>query len=90
MIVMSDGDPSSPAASLLKRCRKAKITVSTIAYGAHGGAQGPSVDLMKRIANVTGGKYYYLDDPRATKRQLPARDFALATPLRCRMAALAK
>ena len=68
MIVMSDGDPSSPAASLLKRCRKAKITVSTICYFAHGGAQGPSVDLMKRIANVTGGKYYYLDDPRALPR----------------------
>lgn len=64
MIVMSDGDPSQPSASLLKRCRKARITVSTICYFAHGGAQGPSVDLMKRIANVTGGKYYYLDDPK--------------------------
>jgi uncharacterized membrane protein len=68
MIVMSDGDPSAPSASLLKRCRKAKITVSTICYFAHGGAQGPSVDLMKRIANVTGGKYYYLDDPAALPR----------------------
>lgn len=64
MIVMSDGDPSQPSASLLKRCRKARITVSTICYFAHGGAQGPSVDLMKRIANVTGGKYYYLDDAK--------------------------
>ncbi|MBL4845193.1 MAG: VWA domain-containing protein [Planctomycetes bacterium] len=64
MIVMSDGDPSQPRASLLKRCRKARITVSTICYFAHGGAQGPSVDLMKRIANVTGGKYYYLDDAK--------------------------
>ncbi|MGE0710637.1 MAG: glutamine amidotransferase [Planctomycetota bacterium] len=68
MIVMSDGDPSAPSASLLKRCVKAKITVSTICYFAHGGAQGPSVDLMKRIANVTGGKYYYLDDPNALPR----------------------
>ena len=64
MIVMSDGDPSQPSASLLKRCRQARITVSTICYFSHGGSQGPSVDLMKRIANVTGGKYYYLEDPK--------------------------
>lgn len=62
MIIMSDGDPSPPAPSLLKKCQQERITVSTICYGAHGGSQGPSVDAMKRIANVTGGKYYYLDD----------------------------
>ncbi|RMG12100.1 MAG: VWA domain-containing protein [Planctomycetota bacterium] len=61
MIIMSDGDPSPPAPALLKQCREEKITVSTICYFAHGGAQGPSVDVMKRIANITGGKYYYLE-----------------------------
>lgn len=68
MIIMSDGDPSQPAPALLKECRKKKITVSTICYFAHGGAQGPNADLMKRIAAVTGGKYYYLKDPRSLPR----------------------
>ena len=62
MIIMSDGDPSPPSPALLKQCRQQRITVSTICYFAHGGAQGPSVDVMKRIANITGGKYYYLDN----------------------------
>ena len=68
MIIMSDGDPSAPSPALLKECRDERITVSTICYFAHGGAQGPSVDLMKRIANMTGGKYYYLDDPNQLPR----------------------
>lgn len=63
MIVMSDGDPSPPAPSLLNQCRDNRISVSTICYFAHDGAQGASAQQMRRIANVTGGKFYYLDNP---------------------------
>lgn len=63
MILMSDGDPSPPAPALLQQCRDNRITVSTICYFSHEGAQGQSAQVMRRISNMTGGKYYYLDDP---------------------------
>lgn len=62
MILMSDGDPSMPASALLKECRDSRITVSTICYFSHDGAQGPSAQAMRRIANATGGKFYYLQN----------------------------
>ncbi len=61
MILMSDGDPSPPSPSLLNECQQQKITVSTICYFSHDGAQGPSAQVMRRIANMTGGKFYYLE-----------------------------
>jgi uncharacterized membrane protein len=61
MIVMSDGDPSPPAPALLQQARDARITVSTICYFSHDGAQGQSAQVMRRIANMTGGKFYYLE-----------------------------
>ena len=64
MLLLSDGDPSPPAPELLKQCRDGKITVSTICYFAHGGAQGAESNQMRRIASMTGGKYYYLDDAK--------------------------
>lgn len=68
MIVMSDGDPSPPAPTLLKQCSDNRITVSTICYFSHDGAQGQSAQVMRRIANMTGGKYYYLDNPEDLPR----------------------
>jgi len=68
MILMSDGDPSPPAPALLKQCRENRITVSTICYFAHGGAQGPNVQVMRRIANMTGGKFYYLENANQLPR----------------------
>ncbi|MCO5166828.1 MAG: glutamine amidotransferase [Planctomycetes bacterium] len=68
MIVMSDGDPSPPSPALLGQCRDNRISVSTICYFAHDGAQGASAQTMRRIANVTGGKFYYLDDPKDLPR----------------------
>ena len=55
MIIISDGDPSPPSASLLKKMKDKKITCSTvgIGFGAH-----VMSGAMQRIANATGGKYY--------------------------------
>jgi uncharacterized membrane protein len=68
MIVMSDGDPSPPASTLLQQCRDNRITVSTICYFSHDGPQGASAQVMRRIANMTGGKFYYLDNPEDLPR----------------------
>jgi uncharacterized membrane protein len=55
MIVISDGDPSMPSASLLREFRDNRISVSTVAIGYHGGAD---LARMEEIAKRTGGRYY--------------------------------
>jgi len=55
MIVISDGDPQGPRASTVQQFVKAKITISTVAVGAHGAAN--SAQLFD-LATATGGRYY--------------------------------
>lgn len=64
-IIISDGDPSPPAPALLAEYAAAKITISTVAINPHG---GQTVDLMEAIAQQTGGRFYYPQDPQ----QLPS------------------
>ena len=59
MIILSDGDPGMPAASLVSQIQQARITISTICYGAHGSIP-PG---MQQLARDGGGKFYYLQDP---------------------------
>ena len=62
MIIISDGDPSPPSASLLSKYKKANITVSTIGigFGSHVMAR-----TMQNIARKTGGRYYAPKNPQA-------------------------
>jgi uncharacterized membrane protein len=64
VIILSDGDAQPPPQKLLDDYKRAKITVSTIAigWGAH-----VRESALRRIASVTGGKYYNARNPR----QLP-------------------
>lgn len=64
-IIISDGDPQPPTPALLANYNAEKITVSTVAINPHG---GQTVDLMEAIANKTGGRFYYPQDPN----QLPS------------------
>ncbi len=64
-IIISDGDPAPPQPALLDQFIAEKITVSTVAINPHG---GQTVDLMKGIAQKTGGRFYYPQDPS----QLPS------------------
>jgi Ca-activated chloride channel homolog len=81
MIILSDGDPSPPAPGLLKTCRDNKITITTICIQPHGGARGTEVALMKRIANSTGGKFYYLTSPKALPKIFIKETKRVARPL---------
>lgn len=62
VIIISDGDPTPPTATLLKDYIKNKIKISTVAVGTHGVAGS---DPLKKIAQQTGGKYYVVKDARA-------------------------
>jgi hypothetical protein len=64
-IIISDGDPAPPQPALLDQFIAEKITVSTVAINPHG---GQTVDLMEGIAQKTGGRFYYPQDPS----QLPS------------------
>ena len=61
MIVISDGDPSPPSASLLGAYKKADIKISTVGIGTHG---VPNQQLLRDVANRTGGKFYNVTDPK--------------------------
>ncbi len=65
IVIISDGDPSPPQPSLLAALKAEKITVSTVAINPHGGQTLP---LMQAMAEQTGGRYYFAEDPS----QLPS------------------
>jgi hypothetical protein len=59
IVIISDGDPSPPADTLLQQFIAAKISISTVAVFPHQWG-GMSSDLanMRRIATLTGGNYH--------------------------------
>lgn len=59
MIIISDGDPSPPTPKLLQDFVDAQISVSTVAVFPHGGNEQQS---LQTIANVTGGRYYFVNE----------------------------
>ncbi|MFA6244214.1 MAG: glutamine amidotransferase [Candidatus Hydrogenedentales bacterium] len=61
VIIISDGDPGAPQASLLKDLADATISVSTICINPH---QQSDQDMLRWVAYQTGGNYYYVTDPR--------------------------
>ena len=50
MIIISDGDPSPPSGRVIRQLINLKVTISTVAIGAHGPAES---SLMRRIAKDT-------------------------------------
>jgi uncharacterized membrane protein len=55
LIIISDGDPSPPAPGLLDEYRDNGISVTTVSVFPHG---GQDVQIMRTIAQLTGGRYY--------------------------------
>ncbi len=61
MIIISDGDPSPPSATILARFRQAGIKVTTVAVATHGPAASSP---LKAIAAATQGNYYEVTNPK--------------------------
>ncbi|MDP6720442.1 MAG: VWA domain-containing protein, partial [Pirellulaceae bacterium] len=78
MIVISDGDPSPPLDSTLRRYKQAGIQVTTVAVGTHGPAGHKT---LQQVANVTGGRYYVVKDPRALPKIYVSEVRRVARPL---------
>ena len=78
MIIISDGDPSPPSGTVLNSLKKLRVTVSSVAVGAHGPAESA---VMKDIARRTGGKYYEVLNPNALPRIFQKEARRVARPL---------
>lgn len=59
-IILSDGDPSPPAPSLVAKFNKARITVSTVVIQPHDQSGAVS---MQNIARIHGGRFYSVTNP---------------------------
>ncbi|MBX3444610.1 MAG: VWA domain-containing protein [Planctomyces sp.] len=65
MIIISDGDPQPPPPALIQDFIANQVTFSMVAIFPHGGQE---ITLMRTLAETTGGRYYFPDDPN----QLPS------------------
>ncbi len=77
-IIISDGDPAPASGAVLRAFRRAGITISTVAVGAHGPAGHRE---LRRIARITGGKYYVVKNNRALPRIFQREVRQLSRPL---------
>ncbi|MBN2476608.1 MAG: VWA domain-containing protein [Pirellulales bacterium] len=78
MIIISDGDPSPPSRGVLNALIQDKVTISTVAVGAHGPAESR---LLANIASAAGGKYYACKNPKALPRIYQREVRRVARPL---------
>lgn len=61
-VFISDGDPAPPSRALLQAYIDAKISVSTVAVFPHSQSPtGPECQMMQRVAQATGGNFYYIN-----------------------------
>ncbi len=78
MIVISDGDPSPPSQRAIRDLVSLKVTITTVAIGAHGPAESR---LMQQIAQQTGGKYYAVNSGKALPQIYQKEARRVARPL---------
>ena len=60
IIIISDGDPAPASTTLLDQLKAAKITCTGVAIFPH---QPSMVESLQRIAQLTGGRFYHVNDP---------------------------
>ena len=78
-IIISDGDPSPPSNATMQAFIKQKIKITTVAVGALGGHG--DLNMMQRIANQTGGKFYVVKNPKALPRIYQREARRVAQPI---------
>ena len=61
MIVISDGDPQPPSKLLLDKIKSQGITISTVGVFPH---QLEDVQSLMWVAQMTGGRFYNIMDPK--------------------------
>ena len=78
MIIISDGDPTPPTWSVIRKLKSMRVTISTAAVGSHGPAGSK---LLADIAADTGGKYYAVRNANALPQIFQREARRVARPL---------
>ncbi len=78
MIVISDGDPTPPSNRVINSLVRQKVTVSTVAVGAHGPAESR---VLQNLANATNGKFYAVNNANALPKIFQREARRVARPL---------
>ncbi|MBP89628.1 MAG: hypothetical protein CMJ64_23440 [Planctomycetaceae bacterium] len=78
MIIISDGDPSPPGFGIKQAYKDSSVQISTVAVGTHGMA-GSSI--MQELAQITGGRYYEVRNPKALPKIYQSEVRRVARPL---------
>lgn len=78
MIIISDGDPTPPAAGILTQFASNQIKISTVAVGSHGPA---GHQTLQKIATTTGGNYYVASNPAALPKIFQREAMRVSRPL---------
>jgi hypothetical protein len=77
-VIISDGDPSDPSATVINSFKKNNITISTVAVASHGLSESRR---LQQIAQATGGKYYAVANGRALPRIFQREARRVSRPL---------
>ena len=61
VVIITDGDPSPPNPSTVRKLAAANISVSTVCIAPHSSSDE---SMLNNIAQATGGQYYFVNDPQ--------------------------
>ena len=69
IVVISDGDPAPPTASVMSQLVQSKVTVTTILITSHSNDSN-LLSVMRNMALRTKGRFYNVTNPRALPRSI--------------------
>jgi uncharacterized membrane protein len=80
IVVISDGDPTPPTASVINQLVQSRITVTTVLTAAHGNDSN-ATSVMRNLALRTKGRFYNVTNPRALPRIYQKEARTISRPL---------
>jgi uncharacterized membrane protein len=80
IVIISDGDPTPPTASVINQLAANKITVTAVLTAAHGNDPG-AFNVMRNLANKTKGRFYNVTNPKALPRIYQKEARTISRPL---------
>ncbi|MHC5540759.1 glutamine amidotransferase, partial [Singulisphaera rosea] len=80
IVIISDGDPTSPTNQVINQLVKNKITVTAVLTAAHGN-DPDAFNRMRNLANRTKGRFYNVTNPKALPRIYQKEARTISRPL---------
>lgn len=80
IVIISDGDPTPPTASVIRQLAANKITVTSVLTAAHGNDPG-AFTVMRNLATRTKGRFYNVTNPKALPRIYQKEARTISRPL---------